>query len=88
MTGHLARARQRRFGRDLLELVRLDVVLSLMLTTLVMGASFVIVPNILYNLGYPRARLADVRERLLAARATLAARASGGCVRPHGRQPQ
>jgi predicted MFS family arabinose efflux permease len=61
MTGHLARARQRRFGRDLLELVRLDVVLSLMLTTLVMGASFVIVPNIapylLYNLGYPRARL-------------------------------
>lgn len=61
MTGHLARARQRRFGRDLLELVRLDVVLSLALTTFVMGASFVIVPNIapylLYNLGYPRARL-------------------------------
>jgi predicted MFS family arabinose efflux permease len=61
MIGHLARARQRRFGRDLLELVRPDVVLSLMLTTLVMGASFVIVPNIapylLYNLGYPRARL-------------------------------
>lgn len=61
MVGHLARARQRRFGRDLLELVRADVLLSLVLTTLVMGASFVIVPNIapylLYNLGYPRARL-------------------------------
>ena len=61
MIGHLARARQRRFGRDLLQLVRLDVLLSLTLTTLVMGASFIIVPNIapylLYNLGYPRARL-------------------------------
>jgi predicted MFS family arabinose efflux permease len=61
MIGHLARSRQRRFGRDLLELGRVDVLLSLMLTTLVMGASFIIVPNIapyvIYNLEYPRARL-------------------------------
>jgi predicted MFS family arabinose efflux permease len=61
MFGHLALARKRRFGRDLLELVRLDVALSLMLTTFVMGSSFIIVPSIapylLYNLGYPRARL-------------------------------
>jgi predicted MFS family arabinose efflux permease len=61
MTGHLALARQRRFGRDLVELVRADVLLSLALTTLVMGATFIVVPNIapylLYNLGYPRARL-------------------------------
>ena len=61
MTGHLERARKRVLGHDLGELVRLDVILSLSLTTLVMGASFVVVPNIapylLYNLGYPRARL-------------------------------
>jgi predicted MFS family arabinose efflux permease len=61
MIGHLATARKRPFGRDLLELVRLDVVLSLMMTTFVMGASFVIVPNIapyiIYNLHYPRAQL-------------------------------
>jgi predicted MFS family arabinose efflux permease len=61
MTGHLERARKRVLGHDLAELVRLDVILSLSLTTLVMGASFVVVPNIapylLYNLGYPRARL-------------------------------
>jgi predicted MFS family arabinose efflux permease len=61
MFGHLALARKRRFGRDLLELVRPDVLLSLMMTTFVMGASFIVIPNIapylLYNLGYPRARL-------------------------------
>ncbi|MDB4939201.1 MAG: putative multidrug resistance protein [Labilithrix sp.] len=61
MFGHLALARQRRFGRDLLELVRADVFLSLLMTTFVMAASFIVIPNIapylLYNLGYPRARL-------------------------------
>ena len=61
MFGHLAHARQRRFGRDLLPLLRTDVALSLAMTTFVMGSSFVIVPNLapymIYNLGYPRARL-------------------------------
>ena len=61
MFGHLAHARKRRFGHDLLELVRFDVGLSLLMTTLVMGASFVVIPNIspyvIYNLGYPRAQL-------------------------------
>jgi predicted MFS family arabinose efflux permease len=61
MTGHLATARGRPFGRDLLELLRGDVVLSLSMTAFVMAASFVIVPNVapylLYNLGYPRAQL-------------------------------
>lgn len=61
MIAHVATARERPFGRDLLELVRLDVALSLTMTTFVMGASFVIVPNVapymIYNLHYPRAQL-------------------------------
>jgi len=61
MVGHLAQAKTRPFGRDLLELVRTDVALSLTLTTCVMAASFVLVPNItpyvLFNLHYPRTRL-------------------------------
>ena len=61
MFGHLALARKRPFGRDLLELLRTDTVLSLVTTSLVMAASFVIVPNISpylqYNLHYPRSRL-------------------------------
>jgi len=61
MFGHLALARQRRFGHDLIELFRFDVLLSLAMTAMVMGASFVIIPNIspyvIYNLGYPRAQL-------------------------------
>jgi predicted MFS family arabinose efflux permease len=61
MFGHLAKAKQRPFGRDLLELARPDVALSLALTTLVMSASFVLVPaitpHIIYNLHYPRSRL-------------------------------
>ena len=61
MFGHLALARTRRFGFDLLELLRLDVGLSLAMTSIVMASSFVIIPNIapylLYNLGYPRSRL-------------------------------
>lgn len=61
MAGHLATARKRPFGRDLLTLARRDVGLSLTLTSFVMAASFVLVPNItpylLYNLHYPRTRL-------------------------------
>ena len=61
MVGHLAQAKPRPFGRDLLELVRPDVMLSLTLTTFVMSASFVLVPNItpyvIFNLHYPRTRL-------------------------------
>ena len=61
LVGHLAQARRRPFGRDLLDLVRGDVALSLTLTSFVMAASFVLVPNItaylLANLHYPRARL-------------------------------
>jgi predicted MFS family arabinose efflux permease len=61
MSGHLETARGRPFGRDLLQLLRTDTLLSLSMTALVMGASFVIVPNLapymIYNLGYPRARL-------------------------------
>ena len=61
MVGHLAQANRRPFGRDLVALIRSDVVLSLSLTTLVMAASFVIVPSItpyvLFNLHYPRTRL-------------------------------
>lgn len=61
MFGHLAAARQRSFGKDLLELVRGDVFMSLAMTFVVMMASFILIPNIsayvLYNLGYPRSRL-------------------------------
>ena len=61
MTGHLAHAKTRKFGFDLLELARMDVAISLAMTTFVMAASFVIIPNISaylqYNLDYPRARL-------------------------------
>lgn len=61
MVGHLAQARQRPFGRDLLELLRVDVLLSLTMTAVVMGSTFILIPNLtpymLYNLGYPRARL-------------------------------
>jgi predicted MFS family arabinose efflux permease len=61
MSGHLALARKRPFGRDLLEMLRSDVLLSLVMTAFVMASSFVLVPNIapylLYNLGYPRAHL-------------------------------
>jgi predicted MFS family arabinose efflux permease len=61
MFGHLAMAKKRPFGRDLLGLARFDVGLSLTLTSFVMAASFVLVPNItayvLFNLHYPRSRL-------------------------------
>jgi predicted MFS family arabinose efflux permease len=61
LVGHLAQARQRKVGRGLLDLARLDVGLSLMMTFIVNAASFLIVPNIagyvLYNLHYPRAQL-------------------------------
>ncbi len=61
MFGHLARARKRPFGRDILVLARADVGLSLMLTSFVMAASFVLVPNItpylVFNLHYPRSGL-------------------------------
>ncbi len=61
MFGHLAEARKRPFGRDLVDLLRTDTLLSLATTSLIMAASFVIVPNISpylqYNLHYPRSRL-------------------------------
>lgn len=61
MVGHLDAAKKRRFGRDLVPLLRTDVILSLLMTTFVMASSFVIVPNLapymIYNLGYPRPRL-------------------------------
>ena len=48
-------------GRDLLELARGDIFMSLAMTFVVMMASFILIPNIsayvLYNLGYPRSRL-------------------------------
>jgi predicted MFS family arabinose efflux permease len=61
MFGHLAHARKRPFGRDLLELVRTDVLLSLSMTALVMASGFILIPNLapymIYNLGLPRAHL-------------------------------
>ena len=61
MVGHLALARRRKMGRDLLELVRRDVAIALSTTFVVMGSSFVLIPNIsaylLGNVGYPRSRL-------------------------------
>ncbi|MBS2016390.1 MAG: MFS transporter [Deltaproteobacteria bacterium] len=61
MVGHLAAARKRAMGRDLVDLVRSDILLSLAMTFFVMMASFILIPNIsayvLYNLGYPRSRL-------------------------------
>ena len=61
MVGHLALARERRFGRDLLGLLRFDILLSLAMTAFVMGSTFLLIPNLtpymLYNLGYPRAHL-------------------------------
>jgi len=61
LTGHLEAAHQRRFGHDLGDLWRPTVLLSLTLTSFVMAAGFIIVPNItpyvLYNLHYPRAHL-------------------------------
>ncbi len=61
MVGHLASAMKRPFGKDLLELLRSDVLMSLVMTAFVMASSFVLIPNIapylLYNLGYPRAHL-------------------------------
>lgn len=61
MIGHLAAARKRSMGRDLLELARGDIFMSLAMTFVVMMASFILIPNIsayvLYNLGYPRSRL-------------------------------
>jgi predicted MFS family arabinose efflux permease len=64
MFGHLANVKQRKFGLDLLDLVRTDVALSLAMTSFVMAAGFVIIPNISpyvqYNLGFPRGRLASL----------------------------
>lgn len=61
LTGHLEAAHKRRFGHDLGDLWRPTVFLSLTLTSFVMAAAFVIVPNltpfVLYNLNYPRSRL-------------------------------
>lgn len=61
MVGHLAQARGRRLGRDFLELARVEVGLSLLMTSLLMAGTFAMIPNIasylIYNLGYPRSRL-------------------------------
>jgi predicted MFS family arabinose efflux permease len=61
MSAHLARARERKRGSDLGELVRPDVVLALLTTFAVMSSGFVLIPNIaayvMNNLGYPRERL-------------------------------
>jgi predicted MFS family arabinose efflux permease len=61
MFAHLASSRSRKLGRDLLGLVRADVALALVMTFIVMSASFVLIPNIsgylLGNLQYPRASL-------------------------------
>lgn len=61
MIGHLATARTRSAIADLRAMMRLDLVLSLCMTAIVMGAAFVIVPHIsgylLYNLHYPREHL-------------------------------
>jgi predicted MFS family arabinose efflux permease len=61
MIGHLAHARTRSAIADLGAMMRLDLVLSLMMSFIVMAAGFVIFPHIsgylLYNLGYPREHL-------------------------------
>jgi predicted MFS family arabinose efflux permease len=61
MIGHLARPRTRSALGDLRAMIRLDLVLSLVMTFIVMAAGFVIIPHIsgylLYNLKYPREHL-------------------------------
>lgn len=61
MIGHLGKWRSKSALGDLLDLVRADLVLSLVMTFLVMAAGFVIIPSIsaylLGNLHYPRERL-------------------------------
>ncbi len=61
MFGHVALARGRPLGRDLVELARGPVMLSLTMSFLTMASGFVLIPNISayvqYNLGYPRDRL-------------------------------
>jgi predicted MFS family arabinose efflux permease len=62
LAGHLGAAREPRSRlRDLLDLVRPDLALSLLMTFFVMVAGFVLIPNIsafvLGNLHYPRERL-------------------------------
>jgi predicted MFS family arabinose efflux permease len=61
MSGHLAAARGRPFGRDLLGLLRRDVALAMVMTAFVMASSFILIPNLapylVLNLGYPRAQL-------------------------------
>lgn len=90
MTGHLAAARGRRFGHDLLDLFRTDVLLSLTMTALIMASSFVIVPNISpylqYNLHYPRA---DLGKLYLAGGVVsfIAMRRVGGLVDRYGSAP-
>lgn len=62
MIGHLVAARSPRSRlRELLDLVRPDLALSLLMTFVVMAAGFILIPNIsayvLNNLHYPRERL-------------------------------
>lgn len=61
MSAHLAAARQGELGKDLVALLRADVLLSFAMSFVVMIAMFMLIPNISafvqYNLGYPRARL-------------------------------
>jgi predicted MFS family arabinose efflux permease len=61
MIGHLTQARSRSALGDLVAMMRLDLVLSLVMTFTVMASGFVIIPHIsgylLYNLHYPREHL-------------------------------
>ena len=61
MSAHVALSRKRKLGRDLLVLLRPDILVALSTTFVVMSAGFVLIPNIsaylLGNVGYPRERL-------------------------------
>jgi predicted MFS family arabinose efflux permease len=61
MIAHLARPRARSALGELVGMMRLDVLLSLSMTFIVMAAGFVLIPHIsaylLYNLQYPREHL-------------------------------
>lgn len=61
MTAHLTSGRPRKSARDIVELVRLDTLLSLVLTFVVMCSGFMLIPALtpfaLRNLAYPRERI-------------------------------
>ena len=61
MTKHLEDTERRSFGADVRGLLRTEVLLSYAMTSVTMGASFVLIPYmsayVIQNLGFPRARL-------------------------------